>query len=86
MSKKRGYYKMTTKNTLRHGIDQQIGAFKSRLTKPATVPVDIAAALVKLGVKGTVTVEKNYHYKVDRVSVDGEYFGLWDRRKKTFVD
>lgn len=42
-------------------------------------------ALIKLGVKGTVTTK---WITTDRIAVylDGEYFGLWDTTRKTFVD
>ena len=42
-------------------------------------------ALKTLGVNGTVNCR---HITYDRVlvTVDGEYFGIWDSEKKTFVD
>lgn len=43
------------------------------------------SALIKLGVKGTVTTK---WITTDRIAVyvDGEYFGIWDTSRKTFVD
>jgi hypothetical protein len=43
------------------------------------------SALVKLGVIGAITT---YQITNDRIAVyvDGEYFGIWDTTRKTFVD
>lgn len=46
---------------------------------------DILGALDALGVKGTVTVEYIVPDRI-KVIVNGEYFGIWDAKKKTFVD
>lgn len=46
---------------------------------------DIMNALKALGVKGTVTVEYIAPDRI-KVEVNGEYFGIWDAVKKTFVD
>ena len=47
---------------------------------------DIIKALEILGVKGEITL----HPPIDPlrivVTVDGEYFGIWDVVRKTFVD
>ncbi|MCL2463114.1 MAG: hypothetical protein FWF44_10645 [Defluviitaleaceae bacterium] len=51
-----------------------------------SIPPDLAAALRALGVKGIIMVVLDYHPGIDRVSVNGQYFGLWDKQKKTFVD
>lgn len=42
-------------------------------------------ALIKLGVKGTITTNQ---ITTDRIAVyvDSEYFGIWDTTRKTFVD
>ena len=46
---------------------------------------EISKALKTLGVGGTVTTKE---ITFDRIAVyvDGEYFGIWDTTKKTFVD
>lgn len=46
---------------------------------------EIMKALRTLGVKGTVTTKQ---ITTDRIAVyvDGEYFGIWDNVRKTFVD
>lgn len=46
---------------------------------------NIRTALRTLGVKGSATLE---YIQADRVkvTVNGEYFGLWDAEKRTFVD
>jgi hypothetical protein len=45
----------------------------------------IATALKTFGIKGKANLE---YVQADRikVSVNGEYFGLWDAEKNTFVD
>ena len=47
---------------------------------------EIITALEVLGVKGEI----NLHTPIDPirivVTVDGEYFGIWDVLRKTFVD
>ena len=47
---------------------------------------EITAALEMLGVTGEITM----HPPIDPlrivVTVDGEYFGIWDVLRKTFVD
>lgn len=47
--------------------------------------IDIAKGLKALGVKGKLTIK---HITDDRINVyiDGEYFGIWDTIRKTFVD
>ena len=42
-------------------------------------------ALIKLGIKGTIITKQ---ITTDRIAVylNGEYFGLWDTTRKTFVD
>lgn len=47
--------------------------------------IDIAKGLKALGVKGKLTIK---HITNDRIKVyiNGEYFGIWDVLKKTFVD
>lgn len=45
----------------------------------------IKTALLNLGVKGRATAEYVQADRV-RVTVNGEYFGLWDAEKNTFVD
>lgn len=46
---------------------------------------NIRNALKKLGCTGKAAVEYVNADRV-RVSVNGEYFGLWDAEKNTFVD
>ena len=48
-------------------------------------PNNIKNALKSLGVKGSATLA---YITADRVlvTVNGEYFGLWDSEKNTFVD
>lgn len=48
-------------------------------------PNNIRTALRTLGVKGSATLEYLTADRV-RVTVNGEYFGLWDSEKRTFVD
>lgn len=59
-----------------HQIECEIGERKMK---------DITKALRELGVKGTVTTKL---VDLDRIAVyvNGEYFGLWDTTRKTFVD
>ena len=47
--------------------------------------LDLHSALDKLGVKGAITTHQIAN---DRIAVylDGEYFGIWDTARKTFVD
>lgn len=46
---------------------------------------ELFEALVKLGTKGKVTTKQ---ITTDRIAVyvNGEYFGIWDTNRKTFVD
>lgn len=46
---------------------------------------ELHEALNTLGVKGTITTNQ---ITTDRIAVyvDGEYFGIWDTNRKTFVD
>ena len=50
------------------------------------IQADIITALEILGVKGEIKL----HPPIDPlrivVTVDGEYFGIWDVLRKTFVD
>lgn len=46
---------------------------------------DIMHALKALGVEGTVTVEYIAPGRI-KVIVNGEYFGIWDAERMTFVD
>lgn len=59
-----------------HQIEIEIGERKMK---------EITKALKELGVSGTVTTKM---VAPDRIAVyvDGEYFGLWDTTRKTFVD
>jgi hypothetical protein len=47
---------------------------------------EVIKALENLGVKGEITL----HPPIDPlrivVTIDGEYFGIWDVLRKTFVD
>ena len=45
----------------------------------------IIKALKKLGISGKATFEYINHDRI-KVNVNGEYFGIWDAEKKTFVD
>ena len=46
---------------------------------------ELHSALICLGINGTITTKR---ITTDRIAVylDGEYFGLWDTTRKTFVD
>ena len=46
---------------------------------------EIAKALVVLGVTGKVHLRQIAADRIE-VTVDGEYFGIWDSVRKTFVD
>ena len=46
---------------------------------------DLIKALETLGIRGTVTTNEITNGRII-VYVDGEYFGIWDTTKKTFVD
>ena len=46
---------------------------------------EIMKGLRALGVNGMVTT-KQLDFDRHAVYVDGEYFGIWDTKKKTFVD
>lgn len=46
---------------------------------------DIRKGLKALGLKGKATVKEVSQHRY-KVTVNGEYFGLWDAEKKTFVD
>lgn len=47
---------------------------------------EITAALAILGVSGKVTLRPIVDLDRIEVSVNGEYFGVWDSARKTFVD
>jgi hypothetical protein len=47
---------------------------------------EILVALENLGVKGEATLRPNKYLDQIKVFVNGEYFGIWDTRRKTFVD
>jgi hypothetical protein len=47
---------------------------------------EIKSALEKLGVHGRITLRPIADLDRIEVSVNGEYFGVWDSVKKTFVD
>ena len=51
----------------------------------ANTITNIRTALHTFGCKGKATIEYIAADRV-RVSVNGEYFGIWDAEKKTFVD
>ena len=46
---------------------------------------ELKEALKKLNIKGKVTTK---YIAIDRIAVyvDSEYFGIWDKVRKTFVD
>ena len=46
---------------------------------------ELYEALTKLGIEGTIVTK---WITTDRIAVyvDGEYFGIWDTNRKTFVD
>ena len=46
---------------------------------------ELKKALEALGVKGNIKVFFLYTGRA-MVYVDGEYFGIWDIKRKTFVD
>lgn len=46
---------------------------------------DLIKALEILGINGTVTTNEITHGRI-LILVDGEYFGIWDVVRKTFVD
>lgn len=45
----------------------------------------IKKALDALGISGTITTKEHDRWTVD-VYVNGEWFGLWDTTKNTFVE
>ena len=47
---------------------------------------DIIKALEKLGVKGEIELRPPLDPLRIVVTVNGEYFGIWDILRKTFVD
>lgn len=47
---------------------------------------EITTALEILGVQGNITLRPIADLDRIEVSVNGEYFGVWDSVKKTFVD
>lgn len=47
---------------------------------------EIKSALEILGVHGRITLRPIADIDRIEVSVNGEYFGVWDSVKKTFVD
>lgn len=52
-----------------------------------TIREEISKALVDLGVDITAkTVEIKADCNIAIIYVDDEYFGIWDRYRKTFVD
>lgn len=46
---------------------------------------DLTKALEILGIQGEVTIKEVTPGRII-VRVDGEYFGIWDMTRKTFVD
>ena len=46
---------------------------------------DLLAALRALGVSGDVSCRSFDAWRIE-VTVDGEYFGIWDAVRRTFVD
>lgn len=46
---------------------------------------EIIKALKDLGVTGAVTI-KQISFNRFAIYVDGEYFGIWDIERRTFVD
>jgi len=50
------------------------------------IPLDIATALRLMGVKGKVTVKRDTIPGIYHVYVNGDKYGIWDKRKATFVD
>ena len=47
---------------------------------------EIRSALEILGIHGRITLRPIADLDRIEVSVNGEYFGVWDRVKKTFID
>ena len=47
--------------------------------------LEIKKALAALGVTGTVQLRQIAADRIE-VTVNGEYFGIWDILRKTFVD
>ena len=47
---------------------------------------EITLALEILGVKGEFAFSTTKHLDRIKVIVNGEYFGIWDTTRKTFVD
>lgn len=47
---------------------------------------EIRTALEKLGVSGQIDLRPIADLNRIEVSLNGEYFGVWDRERKTFVD
>ena len=47
---------------------------------------EITLALEKLGVKGEFAFSHTKYLDRIKVIVNGEYFGIWDTTRKTFVD
>lgn len=47
---------------------------------------EIITALEILGVDGEITLHPVKNLDRIKVLVNGEYFGIWDTTKKTFVD
>lgn len=47
---------------------------------------EIIAALKILGIDGKITLQPIADLDRIKVIVNGEYFGIWDSVKKTFVD
>lgn len=45
----------------------------------------ILEALKKIGISGKATFEYITHDRI-KVNVNGDYFGIWDAQKETFVD
>lgn len=47
---------------------------------------EIAAALKILGISGRITLHPIADLGRVKVAVNGKYFGVWDSKRKTFVD
>ena len=47
--------------------------------------LEIKRALCSLGIKRGVEITR-FYYGVAEIEVNGEYFGIWDISRKTFVD
>ena len=47
--------------------------------------IELLKGLKALGIKGKASIEYITHDRI-KVFVNGEYFGIWDVLRKTFVD